>query len=81
MENTREGDDLDAPSLKAKYYTDYVLAQMTLEMAKLHRAILRNQHHILMVIGNFAGHADVDMTHESNTSTTRSTYIEKNSEK
>ena len=51
----RTGTDLTDPSIKAKDETDHVLAQTTLMMAKLHRAILRNHHHILMVIGNFAG--------------------------
>jgi len=42
---------------QTNYYTDSVLAQMTLELAKLHRAVLRNHHHLLMLIGNFAGNA------------------------
>ena len=42
---------------RTNYYTDSVLAQMTLELAKLHRAVLRNHHHLLMLIGNFAGNA------------------------
>ena len=54
---TQNGDDLDDPAIKVKYETDYVLTQTTAIMAKLHRAILRNHHHILMVIGNFAGNA------------------------
>ena len=41
--------------LRSKYFTDSLLTQMTLELAKLHRAVLRNQHHILMILGNFAG--------------------------
>ena len=57
IEYTRAGKNLDSPSIKAKYFTDSILTQMTLEMAKLHRAVLRNHHHILMVIGNFAGNA------------------------
>ena len=44
--------------LRSKYFTDSVLAQMTLELAKLHRSVLRNHHHILMILGNFAGNAD-----------------------
>ena len=42
---------------RTNYYTDSVLAQMTLQLAKLHRAVLRNHHHLLMLIGNFAGNA------------------------
>ena len=56
-EFTRMGMPLDAPFFKAKDDTDHALAQITLMMAKLHRAILRNHHHILMLIGNFAGNA------------------------
>ena len=56
-EFTRMGMPLDAPFFQAKDDTDHALAQITLMMAKLHRAILRNHHHILMLIGNFAGNA------------------------
>ena len=72
IEYTRAGENLDAPSIKAKYFTDSILTQMTLEMAKLHRAVLRNHHHILMVIGNFAGNAASSDVHEhvNNTSIT-----------
>ena len=51
------GANLHDPSIRVKDETDSVLAQVTLMMAKLHRAILRNHHHILMVIGNFAGNS------------------------
>ena len=30
-------------------------SQVVANVAKLHRAVLRNWHHILMMIGNFAG--------------------------
>ena len=53
----RAGANLNDPSIKTKTDTDSILAQTTLMMAKLHRAILRNHHHILMVIGNFAGNS------------------------
>ena len=53
----KSGANLNDPSTRVKFETDYVLTQTTAIMAKLHRAILRNHHHILMVIGNFAGNA------------------------
>ena len=53
----KAGANLNDPSIKTKTDTDSILAQTTLMMAKLHRAILRNHHQILMVIGNFAGNS------------------------
>ena len=53
----KAGANLNDPSIKTKTDTDSILAQTTLMMAKLHRAILRNHHHILMMIGNFAGNS------------------------
>lgn len=41
-------------SLNAKYHTDLFLIQATVLMAKIHRATLRNWHHLLMTITNFA---------------------------
>ena len=59
MESTQQfGANFDDPSYLIKYHTDSILTQMTLEMAKIHRAVLKNQHHILMIIGNFAGNID-----------------------
>ena len=54
----RAGANMNDPSIKTKIDTDSILAQTTLMMAKLHRAILRNHHQILMVIGNFAGNPE-----------------------
>ena len=62
IEYTEAGANLDDPLIQGKYYTDSVLTQMTLGMARLHRAVLRNHHHILMVIGNFAGNAGSDVS-------------------
>ena len=51
MEYTQKfGANFDDPSYLVKYHTDSILTQMTLEMAKIHRAVLKNQHHILMMI-------------------------------
>ena len=55
------GANFDDPSFLVKYHTDSILTQMTLEMAKIHRAVLKNQHHILMIIGNFAGNVDANL--------------------
>ena len=60
----KAGANLNDPSIKTKTDTDSILAQTTLMMAKLHRAILRNHHQILMVIGNFAGNSMPDETEE-----------------
>ena len=40
----KAGANLNDPSIKTKTDTDSILAQTTLMMAKLHRAILRNHH-------------------------------------
>ena len=56
------GANFDDPSFLVKYHTDSILTQMTLEMAKIHRAVLKNQHHILMIIGNFAGNVDANLS-------------------
>ena len=61
MEYTQQfGANFDDPAYLVKYHTDSILTQMTLEMAKIHRAVLKNQHHILMIIGNFAGNVDTN---------------------
>ena len=39
---------------------------MTLQLAKLHRAVLKNHHHLLMLIGNFAGNAKNVRDHKEN---------------
>jgi hypothetical protein len=46
-----------SPGNSAQFKTDAVLTQIVSNMAKLHRAVLRNWHHILIMVGNFAGPA------------------------
>ena len=54
-----------------EFVKDSVLTQMTLQLAKLHRAVLRNHHHLLMLIGNFAGNAkNVEPQKEGNVTET-----------
>ena len=59
-----ESDDEQLP--RNEFYKDSVLAQMTLQLAKLHRAVLKNHHHLLMLIGNFAGNAKNVREHKDN---------------
>ena len=69
-------DDENESLSRTKYYTDSVLAQITLELAKLHRAVLRNHHHLLMLIGNFAGNA-ANVVPEKRNNDTKSINIDK----
>ena len=57
---TKSGADLNDPSVRVKFETDTVLTQSVAIIAKLHRAILRNHHHILLLIGNFAGNTNLN---------------------
>ena len=52
-----------------EFYRDSVLAQMTLQLAKLHRAVLKNHHHLLILIGNFGGNAKNVREHKGNNET------------
>ena len=62
MEYTQQfGANFDDPSYLVKYHTDSILTQITLEMSKIHRAVLKNQHHILMIIENFAGNVNTTL--------------------
>lgn len=49
LNNERRGD-------KVQFQVDALLTQTTALLAKLHRATLRNWHHILLIVGNFAAH-------------------------
>ncbi|TRY77008.1 hypothetical protein TCAL_06375 [Tigriopus californicus] len=40
---------------KVKFKTDAVLTEITAILARLHRSVLRNWHHILMILNNMAG--------------------------
>ena len=45
-------------SRPSQFKADAVLTHATTVIAKLHRAILRNWHHILMIVGNMGGGAE-----------------------
>ena len=65
-EESEEYESDDEPLSRNEFYKDSVLAQMTLQLAKLHRAVLKNHHHLLMLIGNFAGNAKNVREHKEN---------------
>ena len=50
-----EDNDGKKMAAKSRFKEDAVLTHTTTVLAKLHRAILRNWHHILMIVGNLGG--------------------------
>ena len=68
-EKSEEYESDDEPLSRNEFYRDSVLAQMTLQLAKLHRAVLKNHHHLLILIGNFAGNAKNVREHKGNNET------------
>ena len=68
-EKSEEYESDDEPLSRNEFYRDSVLAQMTLQLAKLHRAVLKNHHHLLILIGNFAGNAKNAREHKGNNET------------
>ena len=55
MVEEKSGVTIDPQRRKVRYKTDALLTQSTKALAELHRGIMRNWHHILMILGNFAG--------------------------